>query len=88
MPTSIRDASLTTLKHRQRALAAWRSTTHFPVNGSARPEQAGSQPQATGDVSLNARLGACLGGCNASASASDPDGYGKQAPALAENFNF
>ena len=88
MPLStvgIRDSSLTTLKRKQRALAAWRATSGFPVNGSARPEQAGAQPQATSDVSVNARQGAALLNCCSSAL---DDGYGKQAPATGNNHNF
>ena len=86
MPTSIRDASLTTLKRKQRALAAWRSTTSYPINGSARPEQAGPQPQATSDVHVDARLGAALLGCCGDAV---DDGYGKQGPAnVSGSTNF
>lgn len=82
MGLSIRDASLTTLKRKQRALAAWRSTTGFPLNGSARPEQAGPAPQATSDVSVNARQGKALLGC---CSTAVDDGYGKQAPSNVRN---
>ena len=78
----IRDASLTTLKRKQRALAAWRRTSGFPINGSARPEQAGPQPQATGDVPVNARLGLKLLNCCSSAT---DDGYGEQAPSNVRN---
>ena len=88
MPLStvgIRDSSLTTLKRKQRALAAWRKTSNYPVNGSARPEQAGPQPQATADVHVDARLGGALLNCCSSAL---DDGYGKQAPATGNNHNF
>lgn len=82
MPTSIRDASLTTLKRKQRALASWRAVSSFPVNNFIRPEQAGPSPQATSDVSVNARLGAALLGCCSSA---EDDGYGKQGPSNVSN---
>ncbi len=86
MSSSVRDASLTTLKRQQRALAAYRlSFTDFPVGNSSRPEQVRSQ---TGDVPINARLGMALSGCCGSVSSNDPDGYGKQAPAKSKNNNF
>ena len=88
MPVSIRDASLTTLKRQQRALAAFRSSYTavysggFPNGNTVRPEQTSSK---TGDVPVNARLGAALLSCCSSAT---DDGYGKQAPATNNNSNF
>jgi len=88
MPNSIRDASLTTLKRQQRALAAFRASYTgvfpggFPNGNSVHPEQTRSQ---TGDVPINARLGAALLNCCSSAT---DDGYGKQAPASNNNHNF
>lgn len=89
MPTAIRDASLTTLKRKQRALAAYRASystagsvgypVGFPFGNSIRPEQPNTQ---TGDVPVNARLGKALLGCCSSAT---DDGYGKQATANVSN---
>jgi hypothetical protein len=92
MGNSIRDASLTTLKRKQRALAAYRlsfatapfSTTYpggFPNGNSVRPEQVRYQ---TGDVPVDARQGLKLVNCCGSAT---DDGYGKQAPATLNNHN-
>lgn len=92
MPVAIRDASLTTLKRKQRALAAYRlsfanppfSSTYpggFPNGNSVRPEQVRSQ---TGDVPVDAREGLKLANCCGSAV---DDGYGKQAPATLNNNN-
>jgi len=64
MPTSVHDASLTTRLRRQRALAAYRASTNFPVNNSVRPEQPNTQ---TGDVPTDARFG-CTVGCTSTAS--------------------
>ena len=81
MPTGNRDASLTTLKRQQRALAAFRSSYTgtfpggFPNGNTPRPEQPNTK---TGDVPVNARLGAALLNCCSSAL---DDGYGKQGPA-------
>lgn len=79
-----RDASLTTLKRQQRALAAFRTSYvgGFPNGNAVRPEQTHYQ---TGDVPVNARLGAALLKCCSSAT---DDGYGKQAPATNNNHNF
>jgi len=84
---SIRDASLTTLKRQQRALAAYRNSyNNFPVGNTSRPEQVRYK---TGDVPINARLGMALSGCGCNSSNSnDPDGYGKRAPASSNNQNF
>lgn len=89
MPTAIRDASLTTLKRKQRALAAYRASyatvssvgypVGFPFGNSIRPEQPNTQ---TGDVPVNARLGAALLGCCSSAA---DDGYGQQGPSNVSN---
>jgi hypothetical protein len=85
MPVSIRDASLTTVKRQQRALAAFRSSYTgafpggFPNGNTVRPEQPNTQ---TSDVPVNARLGAALLNCCSSAT---DDGYGKQAPANTRN---
>jgi len=92
MPVSIRDASLTTLKRKQRALAAYRlsyqtlngidgSNLGFPVGNTVRPEQPRYQ---TGDVPRDARLGLALLNCCGSAT---NDGYGIQAPSNVRNFN-
>jgi len=92
MPVSIRDASLTTLKRKQRALAAYRlsyQTTNgidgsilgFPVGNTVRPEQPRYQ---TGDVSRDARQGLGLLNCCGSAT---NDGYGLQAPSNVRNHN-
>ena len=78
---SIRDASLTTKKAKQRALAAYRNSTQFPTLNTVRPEQPNTQ---TGDVSVDARQGACLLGCNPQATS---DGYGFQAPADIKHYN-
>lgn len=82
MPCSIRDSSLTTLKHKQRALAAWRATNSFPATNATRPEQPSSQ---TGDVPTNARLGAALLGCCSTATS---DGYGPNGSAYTRPYNF
>ncbi len=83
MTCSIRDSSLTTLKRKQRALAAWRATSSFPTNNATtRPEQPNSQ---TGDVPINARLGAALLGCCNTATS---DGYGKNGNAYTRAYNF
>ena len=87
MPVSIRDASLTTLKRQQRALAAFRSSYAgafpggFPNGNTVRPEQTQTK---TSDVPVNARLGAALLQCCSSAT---DDGYGRQAPATNNNHN-
>ena len=91
MPVAIRDASLTTLKRKQRALAAYRASyatagsvgypAGFPVGNSIRPEQPNNK---TGDVPTDARLGAALLGCCSGAA---NDGYGFQAPANVRNTN-
>lgn len=84
MGNSNRDASLTTLKRKQRALYAYRSSFNgtFPTGSSARPEQVRTQ---TGDVPVDARQGKALSGC---CSTAVDDGYGKQAPACLNNSNF
>lgn len=83
MTCSIRDSSLTTLKRKQRALAAWRSASSFPANNATtRPEQPNAQ---TGDVPINARLGAALLGCCSGATS---DGYGKNGNAYTRAYNF
>jgi hypothetical protein len=82
MSTSIRDASLTTLKRKQRALAAYRSVSNFPNNNSVRPEQPNTQ---TADVPINARLGAALLGCCNTAT---DDGYGSNGNAYTRPYNF
>jgi hypothetical protein len=85
MSLSIRDASLTTLFRKQRALAAHRAlyaAPGFPVGNVVRPEQTNNK---TSDVPVNARRGACLLGCNPNAT-SDP--YGFQAPSNVANRNF
>uniref|UniRef100_A0A6C0DS31 Uncharacterized protein n=1 Tax=viral metagenome TaxID=1070528 RepID=A0A6C0DS31_9ZZZZ len=64
MPTSVHDASLTTRLRRQRALAAFRTSTNFPVNNSTHPEQPNTQ---TGDVPADARFG-CTVGCTSTSS--------------------
>ena len=80
MPNAIRDASLTTLKRKQRALAAYRSSTNFPIQNSVYPEQVNTK---TGDVPVDARLGKALLGCCRSAV---DDGYGLQAPSDVRNI--
>jgi len=88
MGVANRDASLTTLKRKQRALAAFRSSFTgvfpggFPNGNSTRPEQTSAK---TGDVPIDARQGAALMDCCSSAV---DDGYGKQAPATCNNHNF
>lgn len=88
MGTSNRDASLTTLKRKQRALAAFRASYTgvfpggFPNGNSMRPEQPHTK---TGDVPIDARIGASLLSCCSEAL---DDGYGKQAPANVNNHNF
>ena len=82
MTCSIRDSSLTTLKRKQRALAAWRKTNSFPATNATRPEQKNLQ---TGDVPTNARLGAALLGCCSSAT---DDGYGPNGSAYSRSYNF
>jgi len=85
MGVSIRDASLTTLFRKQRALAAYRAsynTPGFPVGNVVRPEQTNNKSSV---VIVDARRGACLLGCNSSAT-SDP--YGFQAPSNVANRNF
>jgi hypothetical protein len=77
MPCSIRDSSLTTLKRKQRALAAWRAN-----HATVRPEQPNAQ---TGDVPINAKLGAALLGCCSSAT---DDGYGPNGSAYSRPYNF
>jgi hypothetical protein len=57
MSASIRDASLTTLRSKQSALWAYRQNSNFPSNNVARPEQPKAQ---TGDVPVNAKIGASL----------------------------
>lgn len=84
MSLSIRDASLTTLKRKQRALAAYRASyasPGFPVGNVVRPEQPNTQ---TGDVPVNARLGAALLNCCSGATS---DGYGFQAPSNIRHSN-
>ena len=81
---AIRDASLTTLFNRQRALAAFRNNNPqgFPVGNAYVPEQFRNTFSA--EVPLNAKQGACRLGCN-------PDynelinGYGFQPPSNVAN---
>ena len=88
MGVANRDASLTTLKHKQRALAAFRASYTgvwpggFANGNSIRPEQPNTK---TGDVPIDARIGAGLLNCCSNAV---DDGYGKQAPAVINNHNF
>ena len=92
MSVSVRDASLTTLKRKQRALAAYRlsyatvntrddSVEGFPVGNTVRPEQPRYQ---TGDVPRDARTGLGLLKCCSEAT---DDGYGKQSPANIHQHN-
>ena len=91
MPLAIRDASFTTLKRKQRALAAYRASyatagsvgapSGFPVGNTIRPEQPNNK---TGDVPINARLGAALLGCCTGVT---NDGYGFQAPSNVRSYN-
>lgn len=82
MTCSIRDSSLTTLKRKQRALAAWRATNSFPRTNATTPEQPTAQ---TSDVPVNARLGAALLGCCSTATS---DGYGPNGNANCRFHNF
>jgi len=92
MSVSVRDASLTTLKRKQRALAAYRlsyatentrdnSIMGFPVGNTVRPEQPRYQ---TGDVPRDARTGLGLLNCCSEAT---NDGYGKASPANIRHYN-
>lgn len=89
MGVTNRDASLTTERRRQLALYGWRQSTNYPTNGTVRPEQAnslgfqGAGP--TGDVPVDARLGAILVGQKsancACSTAVTLQGYDKKEPA-------
>jgi hypothetical protein len=72
MPTTIRDASLSTARRRQLALFTWRNTDQYSYNPQTqKAEQAPSHGwKGTGpsrDVSLDAQLGAMLIGQTANA---------------------
>ena len=67
MSTTVRDASLTTARRRQLALFAWRTADQYSYNPQTQiREQAPSQGNRgtgpTGDVPLNASIGAKLVG--------------------------
>jgi hypothetical protein len=90
MPTTVRDASLTTARRRQLALYAWRQNDQYPQNPqSVRPEQGGSKEQAAGPTStvpVAAYLGAQLigqttGGACSCSPAVTLQGYDKKGPA-------
>ncbi len=89
MPTTIRDASLTTARRKQLALYSWRQNDQYSQNPqSVRPEQGGSKEQAGGPTStvpVNAYLGAQLVGQTAGACPCSPavtlQGYDKKSPA-------
>ena len=95
---AIRDASLTTRKRWQVALAAFRKTYNypdggagypygFPVGNATWPEQ--FRNTVTADVNIDAKFGACLLGCNPNASTIIPsdqgEGYGFLPPSDINN---
>ena len=92
MPTAFRDASLTTARRRQLATFVWRKTNQYPENpltivGEQRPSYGFKGYGSTGQVPVDAKLGAALigqqvgadgtCGCNSNFSFA---GYDKKTP--------